>query len=229
MPAMLEQTIAALETNPECVLAYTDLAVTDSDGNALETSLVGPETAHAPSFDELFTHLWPIMPSAVVIRRRVLDEIGGFAEEFRSYGYEDAWCWMRARESGPFCYIPERLVKWRFSSFPRPLKNFSYSSAARAQFAQMVQERWGRSVEPLLRSRKRASRSLLGYIGLTEMRNGNMTRAREAFHRALRFDPWRIKNYLRLFRTYLPSAVARRLGGRTARAVQASRIGTQGL
>ena len=225
MPAMLERTVSALETNPDCVLAYTDLAVTDSDGRPLETSLVGPETAHAPSFDELFTHLWPIMPSAVVIRRRALDEIGGFAEEFRSYGYEDAWCWMRARELGPFCFVPERLVRWRFSSFPRPLKNFGYNPAARGQFAQMVQKRWGRSVEPLLRARKRASRSLLGYIGLTEMRNGNVRHAREAFRRALRFDPWRVKNYLRLMRTYLPATIALRLGGRTARSAQSPRVG----
>jgi glycosyltransferase involved in cell wall biosynthesis len=216
MPAMLERTVAALDANPGCVLAYTDLAVTDSDGRALNTALVGPATAHAPTFDELFTHLWPIMPSAVVIRRRVLEMIGGFAEEFRSYGYEDVWCWMRARELGDFCYVPERLVKWRFSSFPRPLKNFTYNPVARAQFARMVDERWGRSVEPLLRSRRRASRSLLGYIGLTEMRKGHPRRAREAFRSALRLDPWRLKNYLRLLRTWLPNRIARRLAGRTA-------------
>src|SRR5579863_272896 len=217
LPAMLERTVAALDAAPRAVLAYTDLAVIDSDGRALETALVGAETAHAPTLDEMLTRLWPIMPSAVVIRRRVLEAIGGFAEEFRSYGYEDAWCWMRARELGEFCYLPERLVKWRFSSYPRPLKNSSFSPVARAQFARLVQERWGRSVEPLLRSRMRASRSLLGYIGLRELRDGNRRGAREAFHRALLIDPWRLKNYLRWMRTWLPDGVARRLSGRTVR------------
>ncbi|MGH7836625.1 MAG: glycosyltransferase family 2 protein, partial [Candidatus Binataceae bacterium] len=140
MPAMLEQTVAALDAAPHCVLAYTDLAVTDSEGSALDTALVGPLSAHAPTLDEMLTRLWPIMPSAVVIRRRVLEAIGGFAEEFRSYGYEDAWCWMRARELGEFCYIPERLVQWRFSAYPRPLKDLTFNSAARAQFARMVHE-----------------------------------------------------------------------------------------
>jgi len=88
---------------------------------------------------------------------------------------------------------------------------------AQATFARLVRERWGRDVEPLLRSRRRASRSILGYIGLMEMRNGNARRAREAFRRALSLDPWRFKNYMRLLRTYLPAGVARTFGGRTTR------------
>ncbi|MGH7879095.1 MAG: hypothetical protein ACREQD_06315, partial [Candidatus Binataceae bacterium] len=107
----------------------------------------------------------------------------------------------------------------RFSAYPRPLKDLTFNSAARAQFARMVHERWGRSVEPLLRSRMRASRSLLGYIGLRELRNGNRRRAREAFRRALQLDPWRVKNYLRWTRTWLPDGLARALGGRTARTI----------
>jgi glycosyltransferase involved in cell wall biosynthesis len=226
LPTMLERTVATLDAAPQAVLAYTDLAITDSDGRALETALVGPQTAHAPTLDEMLTRLWPIMPSAVVIRRRVLEAIGGFAEEFRSYGYEDAWCWMRARELGEFCYLPEQLVKWRFSSYPRPLKSFSFSPMARKQFARMVQQRWGRSVEPLLHSRMRASRSLLGYIGLRELRDGNRRAAREAFRRALLIDPCRLKNYLRWGRTWLPKRIARVLGGRTTRAVDRERLGT---
>jgi glycosyltransferase involved in cell wall biosynthesis len=216
-PSMLAHSVAALERDPSCVLAYTNLAVTDSNGIALDTALVGPTTAHAPTLDEMLTQLWPIMPSAVVTRRRALEAIGGFAEEFRSYGYEDAYCWLRLREVGAFRYIPERLVKWRFAPFPRPLKQSVRNPVAQATFARLVRERWGRDVEPLLRSRRRASRSILGYIGLMEMRNGNARRAREAFRRALSLDPWRFKNYMRLLRTYLPAGVARTFGGRTTR------------
>ncbi len=216
MPTMLERTVAALDRDSACVMAYTNLAVTDSNGTPLNTALVGPEVAHAPTFDEMFTRLWPIMPSAVVIRRSALDAIGGFAEEFRSYGFEDAYCWMRLRELGPFAYIDERLASWRFSPYPRPIKNFSFHPEARAMFTKLVSERWGRSVEPLLRSRARASRSILGYIGLTELRNGNKREAREAFRRALQLDPRRFKNYLRYLRTYLPTGLARALSGRTA-------------
>lgn len=216
MPTMLERTVAALHRDNACVMAYTNLSVSDSNGRPLNTALVGPEVAHAPTFDEMFATLWPIMPSAVVIRRHALEAIGGFAEEFRSYGFEDAYCWMRLREVGLFTYIPEPLVNWRFSPYPKPLKSFSAHPESRAMFARLVQDRWGRSVEPLLRSRARASRSILGYIGLSELRNGNAEQARDAFRRALQLDPRRLKNYFRLLRTYLPAGLARALSGRTA-------------
>jgi glycosyltransferase involved in cell wall biosynthesis len=217
MPTMLERTVAALDADRLCVLAYTNLAIMNSEGHPLNTALVGPDTAHAPSFDELFERLWPIMPSAVLIRRAALNAIDGFAEEFRSYGYEDAYCWMRLRELGPFSYLAEPLVQWRFGLFPRPLKLFKRSPRAQATFARLVHERWGRSVAALLRSRMRASRTLLGYIGLIELREGNRVAAREAFRRALQLDRWRFKNYLRFLRTYLPAALSRHLGGRTSR------------
>jgi glycosyltransferase involved in cell wall biosynthesis len=217
MPGMLEKTIDALDQHPGCVLAYTNLAVSDSNGELLVDGLIGEETAHPPTFDEMFTRLWPIMPSAVVIRRSILNRIGGFSEEFRSYGYEDAWCWLQAREIGPFCYLPESLVKWRFSSYPRTLKQSPKNAEAQALFANLVRERWGRSVEPLIRARMRASRSILGYIGLRELRKGNRELARDAFARALKIDPSRIKNYFRYARTFLPTRIARILSGSSAR------------
>ena len=72
-PSMLAHSVAALERDPSCVLAYTNLAVTDSNGTALDTALVGATTAHAPTLDEMLTQLWPIMPSAVVMRRWALE------------------------------------------------------------------------------------------------------------------------------------------------------------
>jgi Tfp pilus assembly protein PilF len=82
-------------------------------------------------------------------------------------------------------------------------------------FARLVRERWGVTIAPLIDSRVRAPRSILGYIGLTAMRDGDVKRAREAFRYALELDPRRVKNYFRLARTYLPARWARALSGRT--------------
>lgn len=215
-PALLEQAVATLDADLGCVLVYTNVAVTDSNGRALNTSLVGPLMARAPELNQMLDQLWPIMPSAVVMRRWALETVGGFCEEFRGLGYEDAYCWMRVRELGPFKYIPETLVRWRFSPYPRPLKKFGAHPEAARTFGRLVRERWGKDIRPLVQSRVRASRSLLAYIGLMELRDGHSKAARAAFRRALYHDPWRFKNYLRLMRTYLPAAVARTLGGRTA-------------
>jgi glycosyltransferase involved in cell wall biosynthesis len=218
-PTMLTRTVEALDRDPSSVMAFTNLALTDSDGIALDTALIGPAMAHPPTLDEMLTRLWPIMPSAVVIRRQALEAIGGFNEEFRSYGFEDAYCWLRLRELGSFAYVPERLVRWRFASFPNPLKRVRPNPAAQATFARLVRDRWGRDVQPLLNSRRRASRSILGYIGLTALRRGDARVARKAFRSALAIDPWRWKNYLRLLRTFLPTSMATALGGRTTQNV----------
>lgn len=214
-PSMLEGTTAVLDADPSCVLVYTDLAIIDSRGEPLHTSLVGADKAHAPTLSEMLASLWPIMPSAVVMRRAVLEECGGFSEEFRSYGYEDAWCWIRAREYGDFRYIPERLVKWRYSLFPRALKRPGGNPESAQIFARLVDERYGVSVAPLVKSRLRAARSICGYIGLTALRDGDRRRAREAFAYALWLDRWRVKNYLRWLRTWLPKGIARALTGST--------------
>jgi len=218
-PELLERLVPVLDSDPACVLAYADLEVIDSNGNSLHTSLIGEAAAHAPTLDEMLRRVWPIMPSAVVMRRNVLEAIGGFCAEFKGCTYEDLYCWMRAREHGHFVYVPERLARWRFSLFPRPLKRGGGGMQVhnREVFARLVGERWGVTIAPLMIARGRAPRSLLGYIGLTAMREGDTKRAREAFRYALAIDPRRIKNYFRLARTYLPVRLARALSGRTGR------------
>ncbi len=52
---------------------------------------------------------------------------------------------------------------------------------------------------------------------LVELSKGNSQNARKLLIRALRFQPTRIKTYLRLSRTFLPAGLARALGGRTHR------------
>jgi hypothetical protein len=215
MPQMLARTVPFLDADPKCVLVFTDLTVVDSNGKTLQSSLVGGRT-EAPTLQQLQHELWPIMPSAVVMRRAVLDEIGGFCEEFRTYGYEDVWCWMRAREHGDFHYVPEHLAVWRFSLFPRALKKSGdRSRESERVFARLMLERYGISAMELIRTRRRAPRSLLGYLGLSAMREGDSRLARQAFREALTVDPLRVRNYLRFLRTFLPKPIARALSGRT--------------
>jgi glycosyltransferase involved in cell wall biosynthesis len=218
MPTMVERCLAALEQTTECVLAYCNLALVDSSGKALDASLISGETAHAPTMHEMLHRMWPIMTSGVVMRRAAFDRAGGFCEEFRRASYEDIYLWMVAREQGPFSYIPEALAVWRFSLFPGRFKKPGGNTAAGVTFDRLMLERWGVSAAPLLETRARAARSILGYIGLLAMRSGDAARARQAFGDALRIDPWRTRNYLRFVRTYLPTRIARAFSGRTGRA-----------
>ncbi len=215
LPEYLARMVDALDNCRECVLAYADLLIVDSEGRALDTSIAGARIGHPPELREMFERLWPIMPSAVVMRRAAFDQIGGFDEQFRGLGYEDVYMWLRARELAPFAYVAEPLVRWRFSLFPRPLKRGGKEREAARIFARLVRERWGVSADALVRARERAPRSILGYIGLRALGDGDRATARRAFARALRFDPFRVKNYLRLARTFLPEPMARALSGRS--------------
>jgi glycosyltransferase involved in cell wall biosynthesis len=212
-PEMLERTVAALDGLPHSVLAYTDVTIVDSSGRPLNTALVSDSLGRAPQLEDLFIRLWPIMPSAVVMRRGAFDAIGGFSEAFHALGYEDVFMWMRARELGEFAYLPEPLVRWRFSAFPHPLKQVRKERDSARIFEGLVRERWHRSATPLIKARERAPRSILGYIGLRALGEGDRTTARGAFALAIRFDPWRLRNYMRYLRTFLPGTAAQLLSG----------------
>src|SRR5216684_1001036 len=173
-PTKIARAVAALEEAPQCVLAFSNLTIVDSAGHRLSEAMVGAERAYAPTLDEMLERLWPIMPTAIVVRREALDAVGGFCEEFRSCGhYDDVWFCLRVRE------------------------------------------RYGIEADALVAARKRANRSIFGYIGLKALNDGDRVLAREAFRRALAADPLRFKNYLRLLRTFLPHELARSLTGRT--------------
>jgi glycosyltransferase involved in cell wall biosynthesis len=215
LPGMLERTAARLDSDPDCIVAYGNLLLVDSDGRSLGTHLIGEDYAHAPSMEEILARMWPIMPSAALIRRSAFDACEGFAEEFRGAGFEDAYLWLRLREQGHFNYIPELLAVWRFSWFPQPLKPQPYKRDPQT-FASLVRERYSVDPSRLVAARIRATRSILGYAGLRALQRGDRRSARLAFAGALKLDPLRARNIFRFIKTFLPLRLARSLSGRTA-------------
>ena len=225
MPDFLERTAAALDADPALSLVYCNCALADSEGVAIDTSLVGKGFDHPPSLHELLTRLWPIMPSAALVRRSAYDKCGGYRDELRgeSFRFEDVDFWINMREQGPFGYIAEPLVIWRFAWFPKQLKRLPDYSKALRVFEAYLQERYGVSAAPLVDARTRAPRSILATIGLKALRDGDHPRARAAFARAIRVDPYRLKNYLRWMRTFLPHRLAQSLSGARSRRARSRR------
>lgn len=210
-PTMLERTVEVLDRDPECALVYTDLALADSTGREQMASLAGD--SNPPTVDDMLKTLWPILPSGVLIRRRAFDLAGGFPEDL--IAFEDVYLWLRVREHGTFRYLAEPLAVWRFALFPDPLKPAGGQDEAGIIFEQMIRARYSVDAHRHVLARRRAPRSILGYIGLRALREGDRALARQAFARAIRIDPLRIKNYFRYLRTLLPTAVARALTGRS--------------
>ena len=225
MPDFLERTAAALDADPALSLVYCNCALADSEGVAIDTTLVGPGFDHPPSIHELLTRLWPIMPSAALVRRSKYDACGGYRDALKgaSFRFEDVDFWIKMSEQGPFGYIDEPLITWRFAWFPRQLKRLPDYSKALHVFEAYLQERYGVSAAPLVDARARAPRSILATIGLKALRDGNRPRARAAFARAIRVDPYRLKNYLRWMRTWLPHRLAQSLSGGSSRRTRSDR------
>jgi len=221
----LERSIAALDADPALSLVYCNCALADSEGVPIDTSLVGNGFDHAPSLNELLTQLWPIMPSAALVRRSAYDACGGYRDALKgaSFRFEDVDFWIKTREHGPFGYIDEPLITWRFAWFPKKLKRLPDYSKALHVFEAYLQERYGVSAAPLVDARARAPRSILATIGLKAMRDGDRPRARAAFARAIRVDPYRLKNYLRWMRTWLPHRLAQSLSGGSSRRTRSDR------
>ena len=215
-PDFLAKMIAALERDRQCVMAYCDLQLVDSLGAPFQTSLMAVRENRPPTLQDMLDTLWPIMPSGVVIRRAALETVGGYPEALRAF--EDVYLWLLLRERGSFAYVNEKLAVWRFAHFPAPLKPPGGQEAAGRIFRQMVMARY--HVDPIrhVRTRERAPRSILGYIGLDALARGDRVTARNAFRRAISLDPYRARNYLRLARTVLPAAMARALSGKSGRA-----------
>ena len=225
MPQFLERSVAALDADHSLSLAYCNCALADSEGVPIDTSLVGNGFDHAPSLNELLTRLWPIMPSATLVRRTAYDACGGYRDALKgaSFRFEDTDFWIKMREQGPFAYIDEPLITWRFAWFPKQLKRLPDYSKALHVFEAYLQERYGVSAAPLVHARMRAPRSILATIGLKALRDGDRPRARAAFARAIKVDPYRLKNYLRWIRTWLPDRLAQSLSGKSSRRARSDR------
>ena len=215
LPGKLAATVPLLDAAPSTVLVFTDAVPVDAHGNRVGASYVTPDTAHAPSMEEMLDRWWPIIPSTAVVRRATFIACGGFVEEFRSAAYEDPYLFLLAREHGQFAYVPQAMVRYRYASPAARMEKYSRSSEI---FVRRVTERYGRRGRGLVRGTRRAYASALGYEGLLAARSGDIIFARRLYAHALRECPFEIKNLLRLMRTFLPSALARALSGRTGRA-----------
>ena len=212
LPQKLELAVAAMRSDLGASLLYSDMIVVNEAGEEFRRSQIGPETAHAPTMDEMLARIWPITPSTVVMRRDAFDRAGGFCESLISA--EDIHFWLLMREQGDFIYISDKLVRFTFGQLYPKVLNRDIGPDA---IVDLIRARYGSRadqwVEDFIQHRVR----MIANAGVIEMSRGNMAGARRCFVRVLRYDRRHVKSYLRIARTYLPAGIARALSGRAAR------------
>jgi glycosyltransferase involved in cell wall biosynthesis len=211
MPQMLEMMVAAILADPDAALVYSDTIIVNEAGEEISRSRVRPDTAHAPSMDELLARMWPIV-TMVVVRRAAFGRAGGFCEQLLSA--EDIYFWLRMREQGHFIYLPNRLVRVTIGQlYPKILNR----DAGPKVLVDLIRARYGSRADGLVKDFIRHRVRMIANVGVIEMSKGNMQGARRCFIRALQYDPRHVKSYLRIARTFLPAPVRRALGGKASR------------
>jgi glycosyltransferase involved in cell wall biosynthesis len=105
-PEKLERQLPAFARSGNIGLAYgdfVDFSRDDAmDGRVITVRRFHPEKPH--HLRDYFVHDGPIMPSTVVIRRSVLDDVGLFDESLRIG--EDTEFFLRIAERWRFCHVP---------------------------------------------------------------------------------------------------------------------------
>jgi glycosyltransferase involved in cell wall biosynthesis len=154
MPQKLRVMKAALDSSPGAALAYSDFITINPAG---ERSIKAPMRG-SPTLDDLLDYGFGFFPTVMVMRRSAFLESGGFCEEFRGAGFEDAFMALIMRERGEFVHVDQPLALY-FEARP-VIMAAKYRHGFRV-LVRLVRERYGAK-----RSRKLIARASAFYASL---------------------------------------------------------------
>jgi len=107
----LSKSINFLEHHPEYSMVYSDMEVIDERGCFIEGWLERKkEYSDGYIYKNLLKECF-FVPSAVVARKKVFEDVGGFSEDI--LGVEDIDLWLRIARNHKIGLLPEPLVQWR--------------------------------------------------------------------------------------------------------------------
>jgi glycosyltransferase involved in cell wall biosynthesis len=112
-PTKLSRQIDALDAMPHVGMHYSDMDAIDERGNLETRRIIAAARLEHPkrSIVDCLRQDMFIIPTAVMFRRRIFDQVGGFDE--RLSGYEDDDLFLRMFPLTCFEFCPESLVQWR--------------------------------------------------------------------------------------------------------------------
>jgi glycosyltransferase involved in cell wall biosynthesis len=203
LPDKLEAQLAVLRARPQVGLVHTDYEVVYEDGTVEERVLArqSPEP-----LVRAFAGGHTALPSTLLIRKGVLDQVGALDPEL--YGSEDSDLTIRLYRATEFECVDRVLVRklqrghgYRDRAFDeRTHKERVLTS--RERFLLRLEQ-----MQPLTREQRAAlDREWANYYllrgGFAE-RSGNVSEARRCYGCAIRTAPFRFRTYARLVRTFL--------------------------
>jgi glycosyltransferase involved in cell wall biosynthesis len=107
-PEKLERQVAYLEAHPGTDLVYSDYRTSDAELRPLTDEVIGVK--RMPLREAyIYTNVFPIM--APLVRRSLVERVGGFDERLRAC--EDWDYWVRCERVGTFGYLPGQYATYR--------------------------------------------------------------------------------------------------------------------
>ena len=110
-PEKLAKQVAILDARSEVGMVVTDVAHIDRTGRPMHQ--FGPAYQPQHEFARLFVQGFVPTPSATLIRKSVLEAIGGFDEQFNSAGMDDHELWTRIAAATTIVGLSEPLTSHR--------------------------------------------------------------------------------------------------------------------
>jgi len=179
----------------------TGIAHLDREGRPIPAAPTGPSSR----FYQLFVKGFGPTPSAVMVRRAILEKAGGFDERFGSAGLDDHELWPRLAQLCEFALVDEPLTFHRHRLVKPPQIELGH----RAVLNEALLKRFGH--EPQKRRYLMEERAAyLADLGKWRCRQGDLAGGRAAlaeslavsFREALRWKTvWRAAS--RLLRSYV--------------------------
>ena len=198
LPRKLERQVAYLRQHPDVGLVYSDV-MSMRGGQVDVPSYFAERLPRAGRVLHALLEQNFIPTSSVLIRKRCLDEIGGFDESLTTS--EDYELWLRFCQRFPVGYVPEILVTVR-----RHADNLT-SEHWRGQRAHLLvldrmKQRFGDQIPPAVLNRAYALTHL--QIGYGHLLRGRIRLAREELVRSWRYRPLSGRVYRYLLASLLP-------------------------
>lgn len=125
LPGKLKAQADYLEAHPGAALVYTDEYV-EVDGAIEKKTRFQKNPPKTRLLYSAFVDPTPLQTSSVMVRKSVLDEIGGFFEELKIH--EDSDLWNRISECYELGFIDKPLTVYRWESQGDHLMNPKYRS-----------------------------------------------------------------------------------------------------
>jgi len=213
MPDKLEKCVAVLQARPEVGVVYTALQIQEMDTGR---KYVLPQyTLDGWMARELFLECKGVNTSTLVARRRCLDEVGGFDEDF--FRAQDWDLMLRLAEKFQYARVPDVLTERRLHKDALSVTHQDLY----AKYNLLVIEK-AIARRPILYTGLRGEALSRAHcrFALAHYRDFRLAEARREFRKSLSHR-WNARAFNYLLRTFLPVSVVRSLRRiRTGRAAR---------